>query len=291
MKTIERAGREPTAAPCPSVRHEVLLQPLRALRRADVDGLLDLDPHHLLARLVDRQHRVVVHLELAPVNLAVKHLRPRNHVVPEDDLLRRPPQLQHRQQLPARHNVPVNRVVHPRPEHLPDVAPRAMPRRDVEPVGLRPPLRVQRQRHLLHPNRIVQRVPPVLRPQAVLANLHQALQPDLAHARRHAPRLHRLAPRQGVLAFHAGIARNALLTDSGGAPIHRLLVRTLLHALLVPPAPRTAHAASGPPGCSIPAPPDSPAPPTAPPSRRRTAGTRRRAWSPRCSTTCTPAPC
>src|SRR5438132_34317 len=89
MKTIERAGREPTGAPCPSVRHEVLLQPLRAFRRADVDGLLDLDPHHLLARLVERQHRVVVHLKLPPVNLGLKHLRPRNHVVPEDDLLRR----------------------------------------------------------------------------------------------------------------------------------------------------------------------------------------------------------
>src|SRR2546430_5629450 len=54
---------------------------------------------------------------------------------------------------------------------------------------------------------------------------------------RHAPRLHRLAPRQGVLAFHSGIARNALLAHARGAPIHRLLVRTLLHALLVPPAP------------------------------------------------------
>src|SRR5881296_3316806 len=217
----------------------MLLEPLHAFRRADVDGLLDLDPHHLLARLVERQHRVVVHLELPPVNLGLKHLRPRNHFVPEDDLLRRPPQLQHRQQLPARHNVPVDRIVHPRPKHLPDVAPRGPPRRDVEPVRLRPPLRVQWQRHLLHPNRVVQRVPPVLRPQAVLPDLIEALQPDLAHARRHAPRLHRLAPRQGVLAFHPGIARNALLADSGGAPVHRLLVRTLLHALLVPPAPTT----------------------------------------------------
>src|SRR5207248_652581 len=68
------------------------LQPGDALRRADVDRLLHLDPHHLLARLVERQHRVVVHLELPPVNLGLKHLRPRNHVVPEDDLLRRPPQ-------------------------------------------------------------------------------------------------------------------------------------------------------------------------------------------------------
>src|SRR5207245_8232074 len=77
----------------------------------------------------------------------------------------------------------------------------------------------------------------VLRPQAIFAHLHQALQPDLPDARRHAPRLHRLAPRQGVLAFDPRIARNALLTHSGRAPIHRLLVRTLLHALLVPPAP------------------------------------------------------
>src|SRR2546427_268378 len=291
-------------------------EPGHALRRADVDRLLDLDPHHLLARLVERQHRVVVHLELAPVNLGLKHLRPRNHVVPEDDLLRRPPELQHRQQLPARHNVPVNRVVHPRPEHLPDVAPRRPPRRDVEPVGLRPPLRVQRQRHLLHPNRVVQRVPPVLRPQAVLANAIQPLQADLAHARRHAPRLHRLAPRQGVFAFHSGIARNALLAHSGRAPIHRLLVRTLLHALLVPPAPvlvdqhdpvlpplvdRLPGAPSRPPrralgvcalpGCPPPPPPYPPPPPPPPPSRRKPAGPRRRAWSPRCSTTCTPAPC
>src|SRR5207245_11555189 len=76
-----------------------------------------------------------------------------------------------------------------------------------------------------------------LRPQADLPDLTEALQPDLAHARRHAPRLHRLAPRQGVFAFHPRIARNALLADAGGAPVHRLLVRTLLHALLVPPAP------------------------------------------------------
>src|SRR2546427_5968287 len=38
------------------------------------DGLLDLDPHHLLARLVERQHRVVVHLELPPVNLGLKQV-------------------------------------------------------------------------------------------------------------------------------------------------------------------------------------------------------------------------
>src|SRR2546427_11196780 len=106
----------------------MLLEPLHAFRRADVDGLLDLEPDHFLARLVERQHRVVVHLKLPPVNLGLKHLRPRNHVVPENDLLRRPPQLQDRQQLPAWHNVPVNRVVHPRPKHLPDVAPRGPPR-------------------------------------------------------------------------------------------------------------------------------------------------------------------
>src|SRR5207245_3558438 len=111
------------------------------------------------------------------------------------------------------------------------------PQRDVVPDVLSPPLLVQRQRLLLHTIRVVQRVPPVLRPQAVLANAIQALHPDLAHARRHAPRLHRLAPRQGVFAFHARIARNALLAHSGRAPVHRLLVRTLLHALLVPPAP------------------------------------------------------
>src|SRR5438309_8571728 len=69
-------------------------EPGHTFRRADVDRLLDLDPHHLLARLVERQHRVVVHVELPPVNLGLKHLRPRNHVVPEDDLLRRPPQLE-----------------------------------------------------------------------------------------------------------------------------------------------------------------------------------------------------
>src|SRR5712691_6974429 len=87
MQTIEKRAGSPSWAPCPLVRHEMFLEPLRAFRRADVDGLLDLDPHHLLARLVERQHRVVVHLELAPVNLGLKHLRPRNHVVPEDDLL------------------------------------------------------------------------------------------------------------------------------------------------------------------------------------------------------------
>src|SRR2546427_11738837 len=48
MNTVERAGSEPTGTPCPSVRHEGLLEPLRALCRADVDRLLDLAPHHLL---------------------------------------------------------------------------------------------------------------------------------------------------------------------------------------------------------------------------------------------------
>ena len=37
------------------------------------------------------------------MDLGLKDFRPRNDIVPEDDLLTRPPELQHRQQLAARH--------------------------------------------------------------------------------------------------------------------------------------------------------------------------------------------
>src|SRR5207302_5035043 len=60
---------------------------------------------------------------------------------------------------------------------------------------------------------------------------------DLAHARRHAPGLHRLPARQRILALHPRIARYALLAHPRRAPVHRLLIGTLLHALLIAPAP------------------------------------------------------
>src|SRR5205807_7160251 len=71
----------------------------------------------------------------------------------------------------------------------------------------------------------------------ILPDLVEALHADLAHARRHAPGLHRLAPRQRILALHPRIARNTLLGDAGGAPVHRLLIGALLHTLLIAPAP------------------------------------------------------
>src|SRR6185436_14988342 len=76
-----------------------------------------------------------------------------------------------------------------------------------------------------------------LPPRAHPPDPHQALHPDLPHAGRHTARLHRLAPREGILALNPGIARNALLAHPRRAPVHRLLKRTLFHTLLVPPAP------------------------------------------------------
>src|SRR6185295_13555423 len=60
--------------------------------------------------------------------------------------------------------------------------------------------------------------------------------PDLPHTGRHTARFHRLAPGQGVLPFDPWIARNAFLAHPRGAPVHRLLIRALLHTLLVAPA-------------------------------------------------------
>src|SRR5215472_7036580 len=211
-------------------------QPVDALGRPNVDRLLDLDPGHFLARLVEAQHGVVVHLEALPVDLGLKHLRARNDVVPEDDLLTGAPELQHRQQFPARHEILLDGTIDPRPKHLPGIAPGAVPRRNVEAVGLGAPLRIQRERHLLHPNRVVQGVPPIFGPQPVVADAHQALHADLPHTGRHTARFHRLAPRQGVFAFNARITRDALLADARRAAVHRLLKRALFHALLVPAA-------------------------------------------------------
>ncbi len=120
------------------------LQPSGPFGRPNVNRLFHLLPHRFLARLVEAQHGVVVHLEPPPMNLRLKHQRPRYHVIPEDDLLARPPQLQHRQQLPARHQVLLDRRVHARPKHLPDVSPWRLPRGNVVPIRLRPPLWVQR---------------------------------------------------------------------------------------------------------------------------------------------------
>src|SRR3989338_3155259 len=212
------------------------LQPGHALGGPDVDRLLDLDAGDFLARLVEAQHGVVVHLEALAVDLGLEDLRARDHVIAEDDLLAGPPQLQHGQQLAAGHQVLLDGIVDARAEHLPGVAPGAVTRRNVEAVGLRAPLRIQRQGHLLHADRVVQGVPAVLRPEAVPADAHQALHADLAHAGRHAAGFHRLPARQGVLALDARIAGEALLRHPGRPPVHRLLEGALLHALLIAPA-------------------------------------------------------
>src|SRR5688500_818140 len=212
------------------------LEPVHAFGRPNVDRLFDLDAGHFLARLVEAQHGIVVHLKALPVDLGLKHFRPGNDVVPEDDLLAGAPQLQHRQQFPARYQILLDGVIDARPEHLPRVAPWRPPWRNVEAVGLGAPLRIQGQGHLLHPNGEVQGMPAILRPQAVFADAHEALHANLAHAGAHAARFHRLAARQRILAFDPGIAGNALLAHPRGPPVHRLLKRALLHALLVPAA-------------------------------------------------------
>ena len=210
-----------------------LLQPGDAFGRPNVDRLFDLNPRHFLARLVEAQHGIVVHLKAFPVDLGLEDFRPRNDIVPEDDLLAGAPELQHRQEFPAGHEILLDGVIDARAKHLPRIAARAVARGDVEAIGLGAPLRVQGQGHLLHANRVVQRMPPIFRPQAVLPDAHQALHPNLAHAGGHTARFHRLAPGQRVLPFDARIARDALLRDARGAPIHRLFVGALFHALLV----------------------------------------------------------
>ncbi len=232
----KKAG-SPRGRPRPRTRLGSCLQPGDPLGRPDIDRLFDLDPRHFLARLVEAQHGIVVHLEPLPVNLGFKHFRTRNDVIPEDNLLTGAPQLQHRQQLPARDQVLLDRIVHAGAKHLPRIPARGMPRRDVEAIGLRPPLWIQRQGHLLHPNGEVQGMPPVFGPQAVVPDAHQALHPNLADAGRHTARLHRLPAGQRVFAFDPWIAGDTLLTHPRRAPIHRFLKGTLLHTLLVPPAP------------------------------------------------------
>ncbi len=171
------------------------------------------------------------------MDLSLEHFRTRNDIVPEDDLLAGSPELEDRQQLTAGHKIFLDGVIDARTEHLPRIAARAMPRWDIEAIGLGAPLRVQRKRHLLHANRVVERVPPIFRPQAVFTDAHQALHPDLSDAGCHAARFHRLAARQRILTFDARIARDALLRHACGSTIHRLFVGALFHALLVAAAP------------------------------------------------------
>src|SRR5690606_4655217 len=71
----------------PSQSHINGLQPVHALGRPNVDRLFDLNTRHFLARLVEAQHGIVVHVEPLPVNLGFEHFRTRNDIVPEDDLL------------------------------------------------------------------------------------------------------------------------------------------------------------------------------------------------------------
>src|ERR687898_3679003 len=215
---------------------DAILEPVHPLCGSDIDRLFDLDARHFLARLVEAQHGIIVHLEPLAVDLGFKHFRTRNDIVPEDDLLAGSPELEDGQQFTAGHEVLLDGIVHARAKHLPGIAARAVPRRNVEAVGLGAPLRIQRERHLLYPNGVVQGVPAIFRPQAVVADAHQALHADLPHAGGHAARFHRLAARQRILALDPRIAGNALLRPPGGAPVNRLLERTLLHALLVAPA-------------------------------------------------------
>src|SRR5215831_12870814 len=78
-------------------------QPVDALGRPNVDRLFDLDPGHFLARLVEAQHGVVVHLEALPVDLGLNYLRARNDDGPEYDQLTGAPMPQPRQRSPSRH--------------------------------------------------------------------------------------------------------------------------------------------------------------------------------------------
>src|SRR5688572_15104807 len=167
VSTEPRARARGSAASLASIE---TLQPGHAFSWPDIDRLFDLDARHFLARLVEAQHGVVVHLEPLAVDLGFEHFRARNDIVPEDDLLAGSPELEDGQQFAAGHEVLLNGIVHTRAKHLPGIAARAVPRRNVEAVGLGAPLRIQRERHLLHPNGVVQGMPPILRPQAVVAD-------------------------------------------------------------------------------------------------------------------------
>ncbi len=63
------------------------------------------------------------------------------------------------------------------------------------------------------------------------------METNLADAGRHTPRFHRLPTGQRIFPLHPRIARNTLLRHPRRPAVHRLLKRTLLHTLLVPPAP------------------------------------------------------
>ena len=93
------------------------LQPVHAFGRPNVDRLFDLNARHFLARLVEAQHGIVVHVEPLPVDLGFEHFRTRNDVVPEDDLLAGSPELEDGQQFPTRHEILLDGVVHARAEH------------------------------------------------------------------------------------------------------------------------------------------------------------------------------
>ena len=89
---LNTKGRKPFRTPCPLLSRSPL-QPGDALGRPNVDRLFDLNAGHFLARLVEPQHGIVVHLEPLAVDLGLKHFRARNDIVPEDDLLAGSPEL------------------------------------------------------------------------------------------------------------------------------------------------------------------------------------------------------
>ncbi|WP_447987491.1 hypothetical protein [Nitrospira sp. Nam74] len=117
--------------------------------RPNVDRLFDLDaPRHFLARLVE--------VKLLPMVWVSNTFGPGMTSYRNTNLLAGAPQLQHRQQLAARHQTLLDGSIHDPPQHPPRVAAWLVPpRRNVQAVGVGAPRRIQGRGHLLHPNREV----------------------------------------------------------------------------------------------------------------------------------------
>src|SRR5262245_600721 len=206
---------------------------VQVLGGSHVDGLLDLRAEELLPVLAERDHGVVVELELPVGPLRLPDLRARLDLVAEDDPVGLPEELEDGEELPVRAEVRLEGGPDPGAEHLDEVIARDPARGDVVAVGLRSELRVERERDLWHLDEVVDRVAPVLLPLAVLPDPDEPLEPDLADARRHAPGLRRPALGVGVAPLQAREAGDALLRDPRRAPVHRLLVRAGLDALAI----------------------------------------------------------
>ena len=167
--------------------------------------------------------------------LGIEDLLTFDDLIPEDNLLRAPEELQHGQEFPTRCHVVVNGGVDPGAKHLTQIAPRDPAGRNVVDVRLGPKLWVEGQGHVGLLDQIVERVAAVLLPSPIFIDVDQSLQADLAHAGPHAACFHGTPVRGGILALDTRVATDAFLRDARLCVVHGLLVGAGLHALAIAP--------------------------------------------------------